>query len=328
MSSVENISSSQRPPFVRISSLYVEKPWWIPFILNWYWHSAKGLQAFLFLHFPWYSFSISGKSFNILSISVVSIHRLSKAVFISIFNVHPPRSYPHYHGIFMFISMAVCGLWPEVLRSLLSVFRRWMDCPQWTVMSQLPASILPTLPPKCHPTRGTAAPRRPMWPAPHGSRPVAVLSLPTAVTSSPSRARLPRETPSTRLWDCTRGMGGSKREYKTITERNNTDLFILALSTRTNLIALRYLWKTCRTSHVLFWMPTFSRTISASRTCLHRTKKEQDWGYAKASTSDLIWAERTAPVVCSALGLIVVAIPHEIASSLARVKFWCFSLWI
>lgn len=125
-----------------------------------------------------------------------------------------------------------------------------------------------------------------------------------------------------RLCDCTRSMGGgSKREYKTITEDNNTDLFILALSRWTNLIALRYLWKTCRTSHVLFWMPKFSRTISASRTCLHRIEQRLIW-------AEVLPVKIPAPVVCSALGLIVVAIPHEIASSLARVKYWCFSLWI
>lgn len=64
-------------------------------------------------------------------------------------------------------------------------YRCWMACPQWTAMSQLPASIPTILPPKCRLTWGTAAPRRPMWPAPHGSHPVAVLSLPTAVTSLP-----------------------------------------------------------------------------------------------------------------------------------------------
>lgn len=98
-----------------------------------------------------------------------------------------------------------------------------MDCPQWTVMSQLPASILTTLPPKCHPTWGTAAPRRPMWPAPHGSRPpVAVLSLPTAVTLPPhwpSRAWLPRETlsipsppPLSDFKECGRGVKDRKRK--------------------------------------------------------------------------------------------------------------------
>lgn len=60
-----------------------------------------------------------------------------------------------------------------------------VDCPQWTAMSQRPASLPTTLPPKCHPTWGTAPPPRPMWPEPRGSRPVAVLSLPTAVTSPP-----------------------------------------------------------------------------------------------------------------------------------------------
>lgn len=58
-----------------------------------------------------------------------------------------------------------------------------MACPQWTAMSQLPASIPTVLPSKCRLTWGTAAPRRPLWPAPHGSHPVAVLSLPTAVIS-------------------------------------------------------------------------------------------------------------------------------------------------
>lgn len=68
-------------------------------------------------------------------------------------------------------------------------------------MSQLPASLPTTLPPKCHPTWGTAPPPRPMWPEPHGSQPVAVLSLPTAVTSLPRcplRAWRPTATPSTR----------------------------------------------------------------------------------------------------------------------------------
>lgn len=68
-------------------------------------------------------------------------------------------------------------------------------------MSQLPASLPTTLPPKCHPTWGTAPPPRPMWPEPRGSRPVAVLSLPTAVTSPPrwpSGAPRPPETASTR----------------------------------------------------------------------------------------------------------------------------------
>lgn len=76
-----------------------------------------------------------------------------------------------------------------------------MDCPQWTAMSQRPASLPTTLPPKCHPTWGTAPPPRPMWPDPRGSRPVAVLYLPTAVTLPPlwpSRAWQPAATPSTR----------------------------------------------------------------------------------------------------------------------------------
>lgn len=84
---------------------------------------------------------------------------------------------------------------------LSSVPRRRMVCPQWTAMSQHPASLLTTLPPKCHPTWGTAPPRRPMWPVPRGSRPVAVLYLPTAVISQPlwpSRAWQPTVTPSTR----------------------------------------------------------------------------------------------------------------------------------
>lgn len=75
-----------------------------------------------------------------------------------------------------------------------------MVCPQWTAMSQHPASLPTTLPPKCHPTWGTAPPRRPMWPDPRGSRPVAVLYLPTAVTSQPLwplRAWQPTVTPST-----------------------------------------------------------------------------------------------------------------------------------
>lgn len=78
--------------------------------------------------------------------------------------------------------------------------RRRMVCPQWTAMSQHPASLPTTLPPKCHPTWGTAPPRRPMWPDPHGSRPVAVLYLPTAVTLQPlwpSRAWQQIVTPST-----------------------------------------------------------------------------------------------------------------------------------
>lgn len=68
---------------------------------------------------------------------------------------------------------------------ILFVSRRRMDCPQWTAMSQHPASLPTTLPPKCHPTWGTAPPPRPMWPDPRGSRPVAVLYLPTAVISPP-----------------------------------------------------------------------------------------------------------------------------------------------
>ncbi len=157
----------------------------------------------------------------------------------------------------MLISMAVCGLRPEVLRWLLSVFRRRMDCPQWTAMSQLPASILTTLPPKCHPTWGTAASRRPMWPAPHGSRPVAVLSLPTAVTSPPfrpSRARLPRETPSIRSpprpCDCTRSTGGSKNRMELATENerdgtkhNTLDFFIQALSRMDRSLSLYNIYK-------------------------------------------------------------------------------------
>ena len=74
-----------------------------------------------------------------------------------------------------------------------------MDCPQWTAMSQHPASLPTTLPPKCLPTWGTAPPPRPMWPDPHGSRPVAVLYLPTAVTSPPLwPSRAWTATPSTR----------------------------------------------------------------------------------------------------------------------------------
>lgn len=75
-----------------------------------------------------------------------------------------------------------------------------MACPQWTAMSQHPASLPTTLPPKCHPTWGTAPPRRPMWPDPRGSQPVAMLYLPTAVTSPPRwplRACQPTVTPST-----------------------------------------------------------------------------------------------------------------------------------
>lgn len=75
-----------------------------------------------------------------------------------------------------------------------------MACPQWTAMSQHPASLPTTLPPKCHPTWGTAPPRRPMWPDPRGSQPVAMLYLPTAVTLPPrwpSRGCQPTMTPST-----------------------------------------------------------------------------------------------------------------------------------
>lgn len=82
----------------------------------------------------------------------------------------------------------------------LSSPRRRVACPQWTAMSQHPASLPTTLPPKCHPTWGTAPPRRPMWPVPRGRRPVAVLYLTTAVTSPalwPSRAWQPTETPFT-----------------------------------------------------------------------------------------------------------------------------------
>lgn len=87
--------------------------------------------------------------------------------------------------------------WPSPLSRL---HRRRVACPQWAAMSQLPASLPTSLPPKCHPTWGTAPPPRPMWPEPRGSRPVAVRSLPTAVTSpphSPSRAWRPTVTPST-----------------------------------------------------------------------------------------------------------------------------------
>lgn len=67
-------------------------------------------------------------------------------------------------------------------------------------------------------------------------------------------------------------LGGGQRE-KQKDGVNNIDLFIPALSRWTNLNALQYLWKTCRPSRVPFWMPTFSCSISASRTCLHRTKR-------------------------------------------------------
>lgn len=108
--------------------------------------------------------------------------------------------------------------------------RRRMVCPQWTAMSQHPASLPTTLPPKCHPTWGTAPPRRPMWPDPRGSRPVAVLHLPTAVTSQPlwpSGAWQPTVTPSTRSpprccevtstdwWEkeCGEGRGGGREKW-------------------------------------------------------------------------------------------------------------------
>lgn len=104
--------------------------------------------------------------------------------------------------VLQFMSPAVIFWTPcFVLTHFFFVSRRRMDCPQWTAMSQHPASLPTTLPPKCHPTWGTAPPPRPMWPDPRGSRPVAVLYLPTAVTSPalwPSRAWQPTVTPSTR----------------------------------------------------------------------------------------------------------------------------------
>lgn len=131
----------------------------------------------------------------------------------------------------------------------LHIHRCWMDCPQWTAMSQLPASIPTILPPKCRLTWGTAAPCRPMWPAPHGSHPVAVLSLPTAVTSLPhwlSRVWQPLEIPCTLSLPLHSDLEQEDRICGPGLPRK-------AIAGWTNVSLLIYLWMTCVRNPALLW---------------------------------------------------------------------------
>lgn len=124
-----------------------------------------------------------------------------------------------------------------------------MDCPQWTAMSQLPASIPTILPPKCRLTWGTAAPRRPMWPAPHGSHPVAVFTLPTVVTSLPRWLSRVWQPPGT-LCTLSLPLLSDLEQEDSIC---GTGLPGKANAGWTNVSPLIYLWMTCLRSPALPW---------------------------------------------------------------------------
>lgn len=273
MSSVENISSSQRPPFMSKSLGEFLSSWTdIDILPKGYRHSYFCISLDIAFPFP----ANLLISYPFLLFLFIDSPRESSFLFLTFTR----------HGPILAIVVSLCSsLWPCVVYGQKSYARcSLFSDAEWIAHSEqlCHSSQHPSFPPS-HPSvtlHGVQRHHVGLCDRPHMAAAQWQCSLSPQLwhhrlQEHGCHARLRPLGSGTVLGAWGGGGGGSKREHKTITERNNTDLFIPALSTWTNLIALRYLWKTCRTSHVLFWMPTFSRAISASRTCLHRTKKKR-----------------------------------------------------